>query len=143
MNFDAQKYLTAQEGFYSIALSEISSGRKRSHWIWYIFPQIAGLGHSSMCKRYDIQNIQEARAYLSHDILRSRLIEISEALLEQDGDIRYIAPSPDCYKICSCMTLFREADSSIPVFQQVLDKFFHGQADKKTLNILAEQTSAV
>ncbi len=137
--FDAQKFLKAQNGSYGsyeTALAEIRRGRKESHWIWYIFPQIAGLGRSESSRYYAIRDLEEAREYLKNDTLRKRLIEISEALLAVDKSIRQIMWSPDDFKVRSCMTLFREADPEIPVFQQVLDKFFHGEPDRRTLEIL-------
>ena len=140
--FDAQKFLDAQTMSYEIALSEVRNGYKRSHWIWYIFPQIAGLGHSSNSRYYAIQNLDEARAYLQNDVLRNRLITISQALLEQNRSAMEIFGFPDVEKVRSCMTLFREADSSIDVFQKVLDKFYEGVPDKKTLDILSPKTKS-
>lgn len=134
--FDAALFLDAQKYSYDTALREISSGRKQSHWIWYIFPQLAGLGSSGLAERYAIRNLEQARAYLREPLLRERLIGISQALLMQEGSIRSILPYPDHLKVCSCMTLFREADPAIPVFQQVLDKFYEGEPDRLSLNIL-------
>ncbi|MBR1593124.1 MAG: DUF1810 domain-containing protein [Ruminococcus sp.] len=138
--FDAEKYIKAQEADYDTALREVSEGRKRSHWIWYIFPQALGLGKSSTSEYYAIKNLDEAREYLKHLVLGSRLIEISEKLLENDGNAKDIFGFPDCLKVRSCMTLFREADSSIEVFQKVLDKFYGGAADNYTLRIINGKT---
>ena len=139
--FDAQKFLDAQTMSYEIALSEVRNGYKRSHWIWYIFPQIAGLGRSWTSEQYAIQNLDEAKAYLQHDILKKRLVDICEVLLQQNQTAETIFGFPDVLKVRSCVTLFREADSSIDVFQRVLDKFYHGQPDYKTLQILSSQSS--
>lgn len=144
--FDAEKYLKAQEGpygsSYESALSEIRNGQKQGHWIWYIFPQLAGLGRSSTSQYYAIRDLEEAKAYLNNKVLRERLIEISEALLSVDRDIRQIMWSPDDLKVRSCMTLFREADPSIDVFEQVIDKFFDGKPDHRTLRLLERSSGA-
>ncbi len=137
--FDAKKFLSAQEGAYKQALAEISSGRKTSHWIWYIFPQIKGLGHSSTSDRYAIESLSEAKEYLADDVLRKRLIEISEALLKQEGSAEKILGKVDAMKVRSCMTLFREADPKTEVFGKVLDKFYGGKADEKTLELVRRQ----
>lgn len=137
--FDADKYLKAQNrqfGSYEQALGEIRNGRKASGWIWYIFPQIAGLGHSAMSKTYALQSLDEAKQYLMNDTLRGRLIEISEALLSHDEDVRTIMGSPDDRKLQSCMTLFQAVDPDIAVFGKVLEKYFQGRKDKRTLQII-------
>jgi len=130
------RFLTAQEHKYSTALQEICNGRKRTHWVWFIFPQIKGLGKSITSNKYAIKDLEEAKQYLNNAVLRSRLIEISSALLEQNGDIQSIMGSPDYLKVCSCMTLFMQADPGITVFSDVLNKFYNGIADRKTLEIL-------
>ena len=116
-----KKFLDAQEDDYEIALNEIKNGYKRSHWIWYIFPQIDGLGHSSTAKYYSIKDLEEAKEYLNNEILRSRLIEISNELLKLNDSIDNIMGYPDNLKLCSCMTLFYEADPSIDVFKKVIE----------------------
>lgn len=127
---------------YDLALSEIRAGSKQSHWIWYIFPQVAGLGSSSNCARYGIRGIEEARAYLRHSELRHNLLEISESLLQLESSDPYsVMGYPDNLKLCSSMTLFAEADPTCEVFQRVLDKFFGGQKDKETLNILQRKSA--
>ena len=131
-----KKFLDAQEDDYEIALNEIKNGHKRSHWIWYIFPQIAGLGHSSTAQYYSIKDLDEAKEYLKNEILRSRLIEISSELLKQNDSIDNIMGYPDNLKLCSCMTLFYEADPNIDVFKKVIDKFYNGNFDENTLNII-------
>ena len=137
--FDAKKYLSAQEGAYKQALAEIRSGRKTSHWIWYVFPQMKGLGYSSNSQNYGINSLNEARQYLADEVLRKRLIEISEAMLSQEGSAEKILGKIDAMKVRSCMTLFREADPGTEVFGKVLDKFYDGKADEKTLKLLREQ----
>ncbi len=131
-----KKFLDAQEDDYEIALNEIKNGHKRSHWIWYIFPQIDGLGHSSIAKYYSIKDLEEAKEYLNNEILRSRLIEISNELLKLNDSIDNIMGYPDNLKLCSCMTLFYEADPSIDVFKKVIDKFYNGKFDENTIRIL-------
>ena len=131
-----KKFLDAQEDEYEIALNEIKNGYKRSHWIWYIFPQIDGLGHSSTAKYYSIKDLDEAKEYLKNEILRSRLIEISNELLKLDDSIDNIMGYPDNLKLCSCMTLFYEADPSIDVFKKVIDKFYNGKFDENTIRLL-------
>ena len=137
--YDLDRFLKAQERDYKEALSEIRSGRKRSHWIWYIFPQLAALGHSSNAKYYGIEDLGEAKAYLENDTLKARLVEISNALLELDSsDPGAVMGYPDDLKLRSSMTLFREADPSIEVFQKVLDKYYGGKADQATVRYLGK-----
>jgi len=132
-----QRFIHAQKSDYSIALSEIKTGKKRSHWIWYIFPQIAGLGYSETSKFYSLKSLHEAEEYLKHPVLGPRLIEISNTLLDLDSDDALsIFGSPDDQKLKSSMTLFSILPATNPVFQSVLDKFFHGLRDAKTLEIL-------
>ena len=140
--FDAKKYLDAQNASYDgydQALSEIRRGKKVSHWIWYIFPQIKGLGRSGTSQYYALGSLDEAKEYLQNQLLRERLIEISEALLENNGRIESIVGYVDAMKVQSCMTLFHKADPDIEVFCKVLDKFYGGQADQKTLQIIERQ----
>ena len=137
MNYDLSRFLKAQERDYKTALAEIRSGRKRSHWIWYIFPQLKGLGFSSISEYYGIDGINEARAYMKDPVLSARLIEISRALLGLDSsDPGSVMGYPDDLKLRSSMTLFRAAAPEEPVFSQVLEKFFGGRQDQKTLRIL-------
>lgn len=136
MNSSLDRFLVAQEHSYDTALHEIRAGRKRSHWMWYIFPQIAGLGMSYTAQLYSIQDIGEARDYIDHPVLGARLIEISRALLTLDSsDATAVMGYPDDLKLCSCMTLFKQV-SDDPVFGAVLDKFYGGRADTRTLAIL-------
>ena len=140
MSYNLTRFKNAQEGVYSRALAEIRSGRKRSHWIWYIFPQIRGLGMSSTSQYYGIENLEEARAYLEDPVLGPRLLEISHALLELDTDSAgEVFGYPDDLKLRSCMTLFSCADENNRVFTDVLDKFYGGQPDRMTLEILDRQ----
>ena len=131
------RFLKAQASSYDAALREICTGRKRSHWIWYIFPQIQGLGFSSTAQYYAIADMEEAKAYLSEPTLRARLLEISEALLTLDSnDPTQVMGYPDDLKLRSSMTLFAEAEPECEVFQKVLDKYYGGSKDEHTLAIL-------
>ena len=132
-----ERFVSAQEKSYDTALQEIRTGRKRSHWMWYIFPQIAGLGHSQTARYYAIKDMEEARAYMKHEILGKNLIEISQALLQTpSSDPGEVMGWPDDMKLKSSMTLFLLASPECNVFQKVLDKFFHGEKDKNTIRIL-------
>ena len=138
MAYDLQRFTQAQERDYQTALAEIRAGRKRSHWIWYVFPQLQGLGRSPMCARYGIHGMGEAEAYLADKTLRARLIEISQALLELDGsDPVAVMGGIDALKLRSCMTLFSRARNTDPVFQAVLNKYYGGEPDRLTLEMLS------
>lgn len=131
------RFLKAQEHKYKTALKEIRNGKKRTHWMWYIFPQLRGLGKSDMAYIYGIAGLEEAMAYLEHPILSARLIEITEALLERkDKDAYKIFGDIDEMKLHSCMTLFATASEGEPIFQEVLDCFFNGEPDEYTLNLI-------
>ncbi len=137
VNADLNRFLLAQESTYNQALAEIRKGRKQSHWMWFIFPQIKGLGISETSKFYSIEDLDEAREYLNHPVLGSRLNEISKVLINLPGSgASYIFGSPDDVKLKSSMTLF---DFIAPgqVFEQVLKKFFMGERDQTTLKILS------
>lgn len=137
MNYNLDRFISAQENDYAIALKEIRTGFKRSHWMWYIFPQIAGLGQSWMAKQYEIVNLDEAKTYIENDYLRNNLIEISQALLDCGNDnISEIMGFPDDLKLCSCMTLFELVAPGIEIFGKVLEKFFAGRRDGRTLEIV-------
>ena len=132
------RFLQALARSYDTALREIQSGYKRSHWMWYIFPQIQGLGFSSTAQYYAIADLQEAKDYLAEPTLRARLLEISNALLAlNSNDPSAIFGWPDDMKLRSCMTLFQSAAPDQPVFGKVLDKFYDGQPDGRTLEILS------
>lgn len=134
---DLDKFLEAQERDYAGALAEIRNGRKYGHWIWYIFPQVAGLGMSSTSTYYGIKSLEEATRYLQHPVLGARLVEISNAMLElKNKSANQILGSPDDLKLRSSMTLFSLVENADGVFQAVLDKYFNGQPDQKTLTIL-------
>lgn len=136
-DYNLERFVEAQAYNYADAFNEISRGRKTSHWMWYIFPQIMGLGFSEMSKKYAIQNLQEAELYLSHEILGKRLVAISEALLKVEGKTAYeIFGSPDDVKLKSCMTLFSFAKNNNSVFENILDKYFDGKRCSKTLKML-------
>jgi uncharacterized protein (DUF1810 family) len=132
-----QRFLDAQAHDYAQALAELKAGRKRSHWMWYIFPQIQGLGFSEMAHRYAIKDAAEAAAYLQHPVLGARLVEISRALLGlASSNATSVMGSPDDLKLRSSMTLFAAVPGADPVFQAVLDKFFAGAPDAQTLRRL-------
>jgi uncharacterized protein (DUF1810 family) len=138
--FDLGRFLTAQEGDFSRALAELKRGEKRSHWMWYIFPQFDGLAFSSTSKFYSIKSLAEARAYLAHPVLGPRLLECAEAVLQVEGkSALQILGSPDDLKLKSCATLFNEASGAGSVFETVLSKFFQGSRDERTLQLLKEK----
>ena len=138
MNYDLQRFHKAQKFDYPVALGEIKNGRKESHWMWYIFPQLKELGYSSTAKYYGLTK-DEAKAYINDEILKSRLIEISQALLElTSSNASEILGYPDDLKLKSCMTLFSEIAPELEVFDQVLQKFFSGKKDDKTLKLLGK-----
>ena len=140
MNNDLERFMIAQQTYYRIALQEIKSGRKRSHWMWFIFPQIAGLGYSETARYYAIKDMAEAKAYMEDYTLSSNLIEISQALLDVDSDdATAVMGWPDDLKLKSSMTLFALAKPECEVFQKVLEKFFHGEKDQKTIEILQDK----
>lgn len=137
--YDLLRFIDAQEGIYPQALDEIKHGHKRSHWMWFIFPQIEGLGSSPMSKRYAIKNLAEARQYLGHPVLGARLLECAQALLEVEGrSAAEIFGYTDDLKLKSCMTLFAQVAEPVCVFEGVLEKYYRGQQDKQTLRILRE-----
>ena len=131
------RFLEAQERMYEIALKEIKNGEKESHWMWYIFPQLRGLGKSQMAYAYGINGIEEAKAYIEHPVLSARLIEICEALLEhKNGDIEDILGDIDAMKLRSSMTLFAFISEKNSVFFQVLECFYDGKMDEYTLKLI-------
>jgi uncharacterized protein (DUF1810 family) len=132
-----ERFIDAQGSSYPVALSEIKNGKKQSHWMWFIFPQVEGLGFSATSKYYAIKDIHEAGEFLKHPILGQRLIQISHELLNlESNDAHKIFGSPDDLKLKSSMTLFSLVHNADPVFQLVLDKFFKGSKDSKTLQII-------
>lgn len=131
------RFLDAQEHTYEIALKEIKNGEKETHWMWYIFPQLRGLGKSQMAYAYGINGLEEAKAYLNHPVLSAQLIEICEALLEhKNGDIEDILGDIDAMKLRSSMTLFAFISEKNSVFFQVLECFYDGKMDEYTLKLI-------
>jgi uncharacterized protein (DUF1810 family) len=140
--FDLHRFLEAQEGVYNRALRELRSGRKRGHWMWFIFPQIEGLGRSATTRYYAIKGAGEARAYLEHPVLGPRLRDGARTLLSLERhDARAVLGYPDNLKLRSSMTLFAHAAGEPgTVFHRVLDRYFDGEPDRRTLDILGELT---
>jgi uncharacterized protein (DUF1810 family) len=131
---DLSRFVDAQSSAHDLALAELQRGQKTSHWMWFVFPQIAGLGHSPTARFYAIADLDEARAYLAHPVLGPRLVEAVEAINALPGrDANAVFGSPDDLKLRSSLTLFRAADPQEPAFQQALDKYFDGVADPLTL----------
>jgi uncharacterized protein (DUF1810 family) len=128
------RFLEAQALVYPQARAELRAGRKRTHWMWFVFPQVAGLGSSAMAQRYAIASLDEAKAYLAHPVLGERLRECAQAMLAVDGRSAHdILGSPDDLKFHSSMTLFHRAAPAEPVFGDCLKKYFGGQEDPQTL----------
>jgi uncharacterized protein (DUF1810 family) len=135
--YNLTRFVDAQAPIYARALSELRAGKKRSHWMWFIFPQVAGLGFSSMAQRYAIDSPAEAEAYLRHRVLGPRLIQCAEALLAVSGrTIQEVMGYPDYLKLQSSMTLFAAISPANSVFEKVLKKFYGGEIDKKTIRFL-------
>jgi uncharacterized protein (DUF1810 family) len=135
---DLDRFVRAQAGAYEQALAEIKAGRKQSHWMWYVFPQLEGLGSSAMSRRYAIRSIAEAQAYLRHPVLGSRLTECVESLLAIAGRSAHdIFGSPDDMKLRSCATLFACITPADSIFDRLIRKYFLGKRDSETLRLLA------
>ena len=135
--YGLRRFVRAQENDYEQALSEIRSGKKRTHWMWYIFPQIDGLAFSSTSKHYSIKSIEEAKAYLNHPVLGPRLLECAEAVVRVEGrSATDIFGSPDDLKLRSCATLFACVSPPGSVFDRLLRKYYRGGRDGKTLQLL-------
>ncbi len=136
-HFDLTRFITAQEMVYSRVLFELRNGRKRTHWMWFIFPQIDGLGNSSTTKRYAIKSIEEAQEYLNHPLLGKRLKECAETVLAVEGrSISEIFGYPDDLKLKSSTTLFENVADSDPIYASMLNKYFNGERDIRMLNLL-------
>jgi len=134
---DLGRFVLAQSSHYERALAELRRGRKATHWMWFIFPQIAGLGGSDMARRYAVRGLAEARAYLAHPVLGSRLLACAEAVLAIEGrSARAILGSPDDLKLRSCVTLFAQVAPAGSAFPRVLDKYYEGRPDPLTLSRL-------
>ena len=135
--FNLIRFTEAQAPIYASVLAELRTGRKHSHWMWFIFPQLAGLGNSTYSKFYAIRNLEEARHYLGHPLLGKRLSECTETVLQIHGRrASEIFAPPDDLKLRSCMTLFNEVASPESAFARLLDQYFEGQGDPKTLALL-------
>src|SRR3954447_25565213 len=135
--YNLYRFVQAQEDDYRQALAEIRSGKKRTHWMWYIFPQIDGLAFSSTSKHYSIKSVEEARAYLRHPVLGPRLLECAEAVVGVEGrSATEIFGSPDDLKLRSCATLFACVSPPGSVFDRLLEKYYRGQRDARTLQLL-------
>ncbi len=135
-NYNLNRFIEVQNRDYDTALAEIRAGKKVSHWMWYIFPQLKGLGRSSTSEYYGLSGIKEAQAYLSDPILKARLIEITDAVIaHKDKSAEEIFGGIDAKKLRSCMTLFSIAAPDIPVFDAVLEQFFDGKPDRNTLRL--------
>jgi uncharacterized protein (DUF1810 family) len=134
---DLARFVQAQQGDFERALAEIRGGRKRTHWMWYIFPQLDGLAFSSTSKFYAIKSLDEARAYLAHPVLGPRLLECAEGALHVEGrSVNAIFGSPDDLKLRSCATLFACVSPPGSVFDRLLEKYYGGERDRKTLRLL-------
>lgn len=138
--FNLNRFLLAQEGIYAQALAELKNGQKRTHWMWFIYPQIRGLGQSPTSQQYAIQSQEEARQYLDHPVLGARLRECAQAILSiEKRTASEIFGFPDDLKLRSCMTLFASLKEPGSIFERVLEKYFHGERDARTLAILQNQ----
>jgi uncharacterized protein (DUF1810 family) len=137
MGFDLDRFVTAQDFVYERVRQELAEGRKRTHWMWFIFPQVSGLGHSARAQRYGIVSLDEAAAYLKHPILGPRLLQCTDIVNGLDGrSIDAIFGSPDDQKFQSCMTLFAEVPEAPEAFHEALVKYFRGAQDLRTLEQL-------
>lgn len=140
-DLDLERFVEAQNRVYDQVMQELQAGRKRSHWMWYVFPQLDGLGHSAMAERYALASIDEAQAYLGHPLLGPRLEACVTALLQHsDKSAREMLGSPDHLKLRSCLTLFAAAAPANPLFQRALVQFYDGEPDTLTLDMLPANT---
>lgn len=138
MAYNLQRFLVAQERVLDDVYAELTEGRKRSHWMWFVFPQLKGLGRSSTALKYGIESLREAQAYLANPVLRQRLLECIDLVLKHPTrSANEIFGSPDDLKFQSCMTLFRAASPEMPQFQQALDTFYDGEPDQRTIQLLS------
>ena len=137
--FNLKRFVEAQDPVYARVCSELGAGEKRSHWMWFIFPQIAGLGYSATAARYAITSLEEAKAYLSHPVLGPRLMECTELVNRiSERTIDDIFGYPDDLKFCSSMTLFARAAPGNDVFNRALQKYFKGEYDHRTEELLSQ-----
>jgi uncharacterized protein (DUF1810 family) len=136
--YDLDRFVQAQNGVYDQALAEIRSGRKQTHWMWFVFPQLAGLGSSPMARTYAMQNLDEAREYLKHPLLGARLRECAEAVVSVSGKSAHeIFGSPDDLKLRSCATLFARVSPENSVFHRIIRQYYRGEPDEKTIRLLS------
>jgi len=136
--YNLNRFIKAQNECFEIVVEELKNGRKESHWMWYMFPQIQGLGKSGTSVYYSIKDINEAKAYLENEVLRERLLYLVDILVNlNENDALQIFGSPDDLKFWSSMTLFNQADPEEPLFKKALDKFFKGKLDANTMGLLA------
>ena len=136
-DFDLQRFVDAQDGVIDAVRRELGAGAKRSHWMWFVFPQLRGLGFSAMAQHYGIESMAEARAYLRHPVLGARLVECTQLVLDVKGrSLHQVFGSPDDMKFRSSMTLFREAGEAGSVFAQAIERCCEGRADEQTLQML-------
>ena len=137
MPHDLHRFIKAHKQDFEIALAEIKAGKKRSHWMWYIFPQIKGLGFSETSRYYALESLEEAKEFLYHPILGKNLVTITSELLKLNtSEARSIFGTPDDMKLFSSMTLFSSISPTNPIFIQVLEKFFNGEKDERTIQLL-------
>ena len=139
MKYDIDRFVKMHELYFSTALNEIKSGKKRSHWMWYIFPQLKGLGNSSTSHYYGISGIEEVKEYWNNQYLKNNMLEILAELIQLNDSVDNIFGYPDNLKLKSCMTLFDYSIKSESIFSDILDKFYNGQRDNKTLSLLMEK----
>ncbi|AHL34639.1 calpastatin [Pseudomonas brassicacearum] len=136
-SFNLSRFVEAQRPLFDRVMDELRAGRKTSHWMWFIFPQLRGLGHSEMADRFAISTLDEAQAYLEHDLLGPRLEQCVRTVLEHRGmSAKQIFGSPDDLKFRSCLTLFMRAQTGSALYQQALDQFYSGEPDRRTLLLL-------
>ena len=144
LNYNLDRFIKAHERNYELALLEIKTGKKKSHWIWYIFPQLKGFGNSATSEFYGIDGLEEAKAYYNNDYLRKHLLDITEALVALDNEnIVDILGYPDNLKLQSSMTLFLLVDPTQMVFSKVLDKYYNGKKDMKTINYILDKNERI
>ncbi|WP_462402320.1 DUF1810 domain-containing protein [Pseudomonas sp. Marseille-QA0332] len=135
--YNLARFVEAQGPVYVRAFQELQAGRKTSHWMWFVFPQLRGLGHSEMAQRYGLSGLEEGRAYLAHAVLGNRLERCVSVLLQHaDKSARQILGTPDDLKLRSCLTLFGQVDPANPLWQLALEQFFDGEPDKATLGLV-------
>ena len=135
--YNLKRFLDAQDEVFEQVCTELREGRKRTHWMWFIFPQLKGLGHSAMAEFYAISSLQEAEAYLSHPVLGARLTQCTELVNQIEGrTVDQIFGSPDNLKFRSCMTLFAQLEADKQLFKDALEKYFGGEVDARTLELL-------